>query len=155
MQATTTTGSSFYSNRAPVTRMAVTKVLETVRRYLNGCASPWKRGDPLRWSVGKFQGSFRSLPDPQLAEETRVETGLAPSQTAEQLWVVSVLGRAWLHRLRKNSMLHLILGGAALQRCNNWRILINGFWPLRAAAAVQPWRCRPQKLWMILRSHSP
>src|ERR1019366_8360240 len=47
MQATTTTGSGFYSNRAPVTGMAVTKVLETVRRYLNGCASPRKRGDPL------------------------------------------------------------------------------------------------------------
>ena len=29
----------------------------------------------------------------------------------------SVLGRARLYSLRKNSMLHLILGGAALQRC--------------------------------------
>jgi hypothetical protein len=32
-------------------------------------------------------------------------------------------------------MLHLILGGAALQRCNNWLVFINGFKPLRAAAA--------------------
>jgi len=45
----------------------------------------------------------------------RVETGLAPSPTAEQLWVVLLLGRARLHRLRKNSTLHLILGGAAFQ----------------------------------------
>jgi hypothetical protein len=31
------------------------------------------------------------------------------------------------HRLRKNSMLHLILGGAALQRCNNRLVLNAGF----------------------------
>ena len=35
-----------------------------------------------------------------------------------------VPGVSWL---RKNSMLYLILGGAALQRCNNWRVFINGF----------------------------
>src|ERR1019366_4869919 len=44
----------------------------------------------------------------QACGNTRVETGLAPSQTAEQLWVVVVLGRARLQP-------RLILGGAALQ----------------------------------------
>jgi hypothetical protein len=57
------------------------------------------------------------------AEKTRVETGLAPSQTAEQLWVILALGRARLHRLRKNSILLAILGGAALQRCDNCIVL--------------------------------
>jgi hypothetical protein len=33
----------------------------------------------------------------------RVETGLAPSQTAEELWFERALGRARLHRLRKKS----------------------------------------------------
>jgi hypothetical protein len=30
-------------------------------------------------------------------------------------------------QLRKNSILHLILGGAALQRCDNWLIFNTGF----------------------------
>src|ERR1019366_6150118 len=50
------------------------------------------------------------------AEKTRVETGLAPSQTAEQLWVILALGRARLHRLRENSILLAVFGGGALQR---------------------------------------
>jgi hypothetical protein len=38
---------------------------------------------------------------PQAAGELVVETGLAPSQTPEQLWVVLVLGRADLQAGRK------------------------------------------------------
>ncbi len=34
--------SSFEANQAPVTRVGVTKVLETVRKYLNGRAKYWK-----------------------------------------------------------------------------------------------------------------
>jgi hypothetical protein len=32
-----------------------------------------------------------------------------------------------LSSLRKNSVLHLILGGAAVYRCDNWLIFIDGF----------------------------
>jgi hypothetical protein len=35
----------------------------------------------------------------------------------------SVLGSARLYSLRKNSVLHLILGGAAVHRCDNWIVL--------------------------------
>src|ERR1019366_1944219 len=57
------------------------------------------------------------------AEKTLVETGLAPSQTAEQLWVILALGRARLHRLRKNSIFLAILGGVALQTCHHCTVL--------------------------------
>jgi len=51
--------------------------------------------------------------------KTRVETGLAPSGITGEVWFGQVLGRARLHSLRKNEMLHLILGGAAVYRCDN------------------------------------
>src|ERR1035437_4040859 len=86
------------------------------------------------------------------AEKTLVETGLAPSQTAEQLWVILALGKARLHRLRKSSMLLAILGIAALQRCDNC-IVLNAALAAEGEALAQkrlfPQRvqpCRPEPL---------
>jgi hypothetical protein len=49
------------------------------------------------------------------------------SQLAGKLGFERVLGRARLHSLRKNSLLQLLLGGAAVYRCDNWFIFIDGF----------------------------
>ncbi len=58
-----------------------------------------------------------------------------PAQT--WLWFhKSVLGRARLHRLLKNSVLHLILGGAALQRCGMC-IVVNSVLAAEGTALAQ------------------
>ena len=95
--------------------------------------SPWRSGSPRRLAARQKRGYGCSLPTiSHKPEKTRAKSRSAAGMCSRNytrccegessppaLSHKSVLGRARLHRLRKNSMLLVILGGAALQRCDN------------------------------------
>jgi hypothetical protein len=99
--------------------------------------SPWRSGSPRRLAARQKRGYECSLPTiSHMPEKTRAKSRSAAAMCSKNytrcckgesgppaVFHKSVLGRARLHRLRKKSVLHLILGGAALQRCGNCIVL--------------------------------